>query len=320
MIGQYDFWMRALAGEEVGGPTLPVHEDEINSGFFRKRTKRAGGYEPVALWRDAAGTLICLLNGRETNPADVWPHCAPHAISEQAYRDYMASGRWWDEDDAIAASLEPPTIGHNEPPDRFTVLNDQIEAALQGIETYAKIEDDATEAKAQSKRSRLNELFGEADGERESLKRPHLDANTAIDKQWQPICKAAKAGADKIRDAMNAYGTAKLKAEQKRLADEQAKAQAAAFKHGPLGAHLEVAAAPAVAPSLTVTATVRGGYGRGAGKKLVGIFVMEDQDKVYQHYRGVPELTALLQKLAQTDVNNGLTPPGGKIEQQVRTS
>ena len=100
------------------------------------------------------------------------------------------------------------------------VLRDQIDAAKAGVGTYAKISDDETAGKAQSLRSRLNELSGEADKKREALKRPHLEAGKAIDKEWQPLVKSAKEAADGIRSALSAYETDKL-ARQRRAERDQ---------------------------------------------------------------------------------------------------
>lgn len=311
MTNQYDFWMRALAGEEVGGLTLPVHEGEIHSGFFRKRTKKAGGYDAVALWRDVTGTLICLLNGRETNPQDVWPYCASHAISEQHYRDFMATGQWFDGDMSVSASLQPPPIGHNQT-DPIEALKDQIESALQGVDAYAEVKDDATAAKAQSLRSRLLELSRTADKTRETEKKPFLEAGKALDAIYQPLVKSAKAGADAIAKALGAHETRKAREEAARRAAEAEEARKIALRHGPLGAENEVPE-PAPAPA---AAKISGAYGRAASIRTVRIAEIADQDKVYFVSKRNAEVSALLAKIAQAALNQGIILDGVTVREE----
>lgn len=312
MMEDYDFWRRALAGEEVGGGTLPIHEDEPCSGFYRKRTGKAAGYVPVAIWRAAGGGLACLMDGREVNPVDVWTYCCTHPISEQHYRDRIATGKWYDEDDAVTASLSPPPAGHNQA-DKVDSLKDQIESALKGVGGYSDVTDDATAAKAQSLRSRLLELHRDADKERDALKRPHLEAERAVDAEWMPLVKSAKVGADAIKKALDAHETAKFKAEQARLYAQHLKDAEEAAKHAPIGAEPEPAPQPVPAP---VAAPIKGAYGRAAPVKVVKIAIVKDQDAAYLALKSQPELAALIQKLAQKMVDAGFSVTGVEIDEQ----
>lgn len=316
MTDEYEFWRRALAGEEVGSSTLPVHEDSPCPGFYRKRTGRAAGYEPVAIWR-AEGHLVALLAGREVNPCDIWSYCATHPVSEQHYRDFMATGQWWDGDSAVIASLQPPPAGHNQPPtDPAEVLKEQIDSALKGVGGYAEVKDDATAAKAQSLRSRLLELSRTADKERDRAVRPHLDAQKATNEIWMPLVKTAKAGADTIAKALGVHETRKAREDAARRAAETEEAHQVALKHGPLGAESEVPA-PAPAPPAP---KIAGSYGRAASVKVVKVATIADQDAFYTAVRGFGEVQEFLSAFAQKLVNNGHTPAGVTVEEERRVS
>lgn len=318
-MNDYDFWQRALAGEEVGGPTLPLHEDSPQPGFWRKRISKAGGYLPTAIWRGEDGALIGLLDGRETNPVDLWTYCCRFPISEEHYRARVATGKWHDEDSAVTASLSPPPagIGDNNPPtDPAEVLKGQIDAALAGVADYGAIGSDATAAKAQSLRSRLLDLSREADKTRETLKRPHFEAGKAVDEVFQPMVKAAKSGADLIAKELSAHETRKAREEADKIAKERLRLAEEQFKHAPLGAP-EPPPEPIPAP---VAAPIKGAYGRAAAVKVVKIATVTDQDAAYGYLKSQPELAVVIQKLAQRIVDAGMTVPGVTIEEQRKVS
>jgi hypothetical protein len=185
-------------------------------------------------------------------------------------------------------------------------LKDQIATAKAGVSAYAKIGDDQTAAKAQTLRSRLLELARDADKHREELKKPHLEAGKAVDAEWQPIVKEAKAGADEIAKALSVYLTAKAKVE----AEEQRKVQDAT----PRGVNVPT---PQPAPQPT---QIKGGHGRAAAVKVVNVVTeVTDWDALYQFFKGHSELNSCLMKLAQRAVDKGFSTldiPGIKIEQQ----
>jgi len=160
----------------------------------------------------------------------------------------------------------------------------------------------------------LNELSGEADTIREREKAPHLEAGRKVDAIWQPLVKSAKAGADRIREAMSAYITARDKriAEEQRLAREAAEkaaadaakaAQKAAKKGQPAPAPPPPVPEPApMAPQAT---KVGGGYGRAAAIVEKKVVTVVDQDAAYQSLKNHPELVTLIHLLAQRAVAAG---------------
>ncbi len=313
MIANYDYWTNALAGN-FG----PVHDSDPQPGFFRKRLSRGGAYVPVAIW-EHEGQIVALVDGKQADANEIWTYVCQHPISEQHYHARMETGKWHDESDAVAASLAPKPAGHNGPPqDEVEILKGQIDAASAGADGFAEIKDDGEAAKAQSLRSRLLELSGSADKKREAEKKPHLEAGKAIDAKWQPLVKAAKAAADKIRDALSAHETRKARAaaETQRKADEAARkvAEEAAAK-APKDAPAPVAP-PAPSPAPEPVTAIRGAYGRAAAVKIVKIATVTDQDAAYGYLKADKELSALISKLAQKAVDAGYTVPGTEVTEE----
>lgn len=312
----YTYWMNALAGN-FG----PVHDGDPQAGFYRKRTGKAAGYVPVAIW-EQGGKMIALVDGKEADAAEIWTYVCQYPILEEWYRARMIGQPWPDESTAVTASLAPPPAGHNNPPtDPAEILQCQIDAALAGVTEYGDIRSDETAARAQSLRSRLLELSGDADKHRETEKRPHLDANTAIDKKWQPIVKAAKAGADAIRAALSAHETRKDQerraAEAKRRDEEEAARQAAAKAEASGKATPQpVSAPPAPAPIPEAPVAIRGAYGRAASVKVVKVAKVVDQDKAYIAMRTHKELVELIGKLAQRAAVAGVAVDGVEVTEE----
>ncbi len=318
-VNEYEFWQRALSGEKVGGDTLPVHESEPHCGFWRFKSEKGGQFFPMATWMQD-GTLVALteVDGRQVGvkPEAFWTRICRHPVTEDHYRERIATGRWRDEDSSVTASLQPPPVGHNEPPEVDTI-RDQIDAALKGVSDYGAINSDETAAKAQSLRSRLLELSREADKRREALKRPHFEAGKAVDEAWQPLVKTAKAGADAIAKELGAHETRKAKAEADRQAAERKRLAEEAAKHAPIGAPEPV---PEPAPAPVAAAPIKGAYGRAAAVKVVKVATVTDQDAAYGYLKAQPELVALIQKLAQKLVDAGFSLPGVEITEERKVS
>jgi hypothetical protein len=128
----------------------------------------------------------------------------------------------------------------------------------------------------------LLELSGEADKQREGLKRPIIDAGKAIDAKWQPLVKKAKDFADTIRAAISAWETTKLR-----------KAQA-------------------------VPTTIKGAAGRAASVKPRRVVTaITNIDVLFQALKGRPEVLALFMELAQKIVDANQDVLGVTIEQRM---
>jgi len=311
----YTYWRNALAGN-FGA----VHDGDPQLGFYRKRTGKAAGYDPVAIWDQDGRGVVALVGNQEASAHDIWTFVCQHPITEQQYRDRIETGKWWDEDAAVTKSLAHDT--KNETADPAEMMADQIDAALRGLADYADIRDDEAAAKAQSLRSRLLELSGEADKTREAQKKPHLEAGRAVDAVWQPLVKKAKEGADAIRKALGAYETRKDQerraAETKAREDEMKRQREAALNASPVTGPnavlpVEVPKQPAPEPIQT---QVRGAYGRAATVKTVKVATVTDQDAAYGFLKAHKEMVELLGKLAQRAVDAGYDVPGVTVEER----
>lgn len=310
----YTYWQSALAGK-----FLPVHDGDPQLGFYRKRTKKAGPFVPVAIW-DEGGKVVALVDCQQADPAEIWTYVCQHPITEEQYRERVATGKWHDEDEAVTSSLAHDTSNAADP---VEAMADQIDAALAGADEYKEITTDEAAAKAQSLRSRLLELSGEADKTREAEKKPHLEAGRAVDAKWQPLVKKAKEAADRIRAALGAHETRKAREEEDRrikAEPERVKAAAeAALKGGAITDKApEPAPAPVAVPEQSIA--IRGAYGRAAAVKVVKVAKVVDQDAAYGFLKSHKELIDLIGKLSQRAVDAGYAVPGVSVTDERRVS
>lgn len=312
IIGPWAWWQAALKNPAAIGKMLPVHDGDAQQGYYRVKNKDKS-FDPVAIfYPEGSNELVAYRAGREVRPEDIWSWCCRYPVSFEAYTAAVDGKGWPDDDKTVAAQVQPPepSIGDNSGEvDETEKLKDQIEAALKGVDAYAKITDDATAAKAQSLRNRLNELSGDADKKRDELKRPHLEAGKLIDKQWMPLVKAAKEGAALVRSSMEAWETEKLrirraeerKAEQARIDAEKA-AQAQSGEAAVLDAPKAEALPDASAGQIRAT------YGKAASvsAKIV-LDEVTDWPALAVYMSGHPETQELLRKLAQRAIDAGRT-------------
>lgn len=306
----YTYWREAL---KITGGQRPLTRDEMKTlvlttepadGFFRHKKG-----QPAAVWSDGAQAS---LGESYAEPEAVWQWIAQYPVTEEAYRAKRAGEPWPDEDSGVTASLAPPQIGDNRPPadDPVADLQAQIDAASKNAENYAEIKDDGTAAKAQAARSRLLELSGNADKAREAAKRPFFEAGKKIDLTWNPLVKAAKEAADKIRAALSAHETRKRDA---RVEAERMKALEASPVTGSKATQV---AAPPRQPVEPPKEQIRGAYGKAAAVTTVRVPKIIDQDKVYEYMRERPELVAALEMLVKRAVKAGIDVPGVEVTEQ----
>lgn len=308
----YKYWADAL-----GGVFGPVHDSDPQPGFWRKRTSKAGPFVPVAIW-EHDGKMVALVDGKEADAEAIWTYVCQHPITEAQYHARVETGKWHDEDDAVTRSLSPPPVGHNNPPtDEAEVLKGQIDAASEGVTEYAEIKDDETAKKAQSLRSRLLELSGEAEKKHKVEKAVPLEEGRRIDKRWFPLRDAATAGANAIRAALSAHETRKDKAAKEAAAAAEAERQRLLreqlAKHPEAPIPQEIVAPP---PPPAAPAKIAGSYGRAASVKVVKIATVEDYNEATTYFRDNLDYRALIDKLAQKAVNDGHTVPGVKVTEE----
>lgn len=313
----YEEWQAHLASDPFAGwnalragQDVPIDPNTPFTGAYRAAEFKGGPRVAVYYWYED-GALLCLVNKKlvdEARALTLWPYAARNAIPYEWYVAVTERGEDWPDIDPTVAEQQRNGIGGNNPPeDEALILAEQIEAAKAGAAEYAKIDNDATLAKAQSLRARLNELSRMADKRREEQKKPHLEAGKAVDAKWQPLVKMAKEAADAIARAMSAFETEKLRKEREAQCKAEEEARRAAEAGTP---------APSAPPPPPAPAPVKGAYGRAASVKLVKVAVVTDQDALYRYMRERPEVVELLAKLAQRAVDAGHDVPGVTVDEK----
>lgn len=315
----YTYWQNALKGD-FG----PIHEGDAQLGFFRKRTRRAGPFVPVAIFMHE-GQIVALCDGHQVDAAEIWSYVCQHPVAEEWYHTRINTGKWPDESEAVSQSLAPPPAGHNNPPeDEAEILKGQIDAATAGVAEYAEIGDDETASKAQSLRSRLLELSRDADKKRETEKKPHLEAGKSIDAKFQPLVKAAKAAADTIAKALGEHETRKARAaEAARLEAERKRREAEAAARSAEESGKPAPPPPPVTepePMPAPTTSIKGAYGRAASVKVAKVATVTDIDAAFGFLKTHKELVELISALAQRAVNAGYDVPGVTVKEKRKVS
>lgn len=323
IIDPWTWWQAALKNPaKIGSKELPVHDSDPRQGYFRVRYGKDKPFEPVAIWKDEDGKWLAYRSGREVNAEAIWTSCCRNPVTHAAYLAAVDGKGWPDDDKVVALQVVPaePSIGDNSGEvDQSETLKDQIDAALAGMTAYAKVSDDETAAKALSLRNRLNELSGQAEKIRVKQKEPHLEAGKAVDAKWQPLVKSAKAGADKVRDAIGSWETEKLRRQReadRKAEDARRAAEEAAREHQGDTAVID---APAnVAPAETAPAPIKASYGKAASVSVKNVVKDVTDWKALAIYMCEhPVMQDTLRTLAQRALDAGRTNiPGITTEEK----
>jgi hypothetical protein len=296
----YEYWQKAIADPKA----LRAREFRITTepqpGFYRDRRGKG-----IAIFWDAQ-ELVIQRNGVEVDGKDhetVWLGCATRPVSEEAFEQFMETGKWADMDASVQASLGD-NIANAEDVD---ALQELMQDLLADLSDYDTISDDDEASRAAGLRNRINELKLRADKLRKDEKEPHLRAGQAVDVKWQPVIKDATSATERLRKSISSWETTKLKAAREA---EAARLRAEAANQPP----------PQL-PSTPEPATqVRPAYGRAQAVKVVnvvtGIDVAVLVPWMVQHDREA--LSEFLESRAQHHVNRGVKPDGVTTEEQAR--
>lgn len=307
------------------------------------------GYEPVAFWIDGEGEtreLVGMIAGRALNAGQCeaeWTYVCDKPIPEEVYRAVAERGEPWpdqhvrvintaDKADKLMAfatqadkaamreeAAKPGEVTFvagaldNPPaePDPSAEIIAEIEALKPGVADYAAIESDEQSARAQDLRSQLTAAAGRLDKHRESLVRPHLDAQQKINGQFNPIIRATKELAGTVLNAMAAWE--RQKREQARLAQQAAeKAAREAEEAGKPAAP----APPSNAPP--PSEQIKGATGRAAHVSTKWLAVVDDQDAAYQAMKANPVIIEAIRKVAQARLDAGIDTPGVSKKEDVK--
>lgn len=326
MTDQFAWWRAALNGKRGD-----IQEGDPQPGYYRNRRKGQQAMA-VAYWRDTNdGALRCKINDTdvdEMRALDTWPFASKEPVSYESYKAKRETGNWPDMDETIQPARGK--IGDNNPPDESEAdaIKRQIEAAAAGASQYLKIENATAKAKAQSLRSRLLELAGQAKKTHKKIKDPLWEQVKEIDNTYLPLAKMAEAEALKIREAMDFFDTAEFRKSQEieriaqlerdRISREAADAARKAEEEGkpiPLPPPMPETPAP-YQPT-----TTKGAYGRAASNKIVQVVTeVTDWEKLFGFLKTHAELKELMLKLAQRAVDKNFDVPGVKIEDKVKNT
>ncbi len=323
IVDRWSWWRAALKNPAAIGKTLPVHDGDAQQGYYRAKNKDKT-FDPVAIFfPEGSDELVAYRSGREVRADEVWSFCCRYPVTFEAYTAATEGKGWPDDDAAVAAQVKAPEPGigdnsENERVDEAETLKDQIEAALARLKAYEKIADDETAKKALSLRNRLNELSGQAEKIRVKQKEPHLEAGKAVDAKWQPLVKSAKAGADKVRDAIGAWETVKLQEQRKREREIEQARIAAEQAASEQSAEVEVLEAPAPVSAVEAAPTpIKPTYGKAASVSIKKVVTeVTDWAALSSYMLNHPDFQACLRDLAQRATDKGHTVPGVKVEER----
>lgn len=275
---------------------------------------------------------------------EAWPHVSKEPIKYDVYQAVIAGKPWPDQHvdekaapaesankplpqaaDANATSSEAGAVDQQEPAQENAepidespqgILKREIERAKAGVSRYVsvepgkaalyKINSDEMLGAAQDLRSKLLALANRAKKAREEANRPLNEKIRENGKIWSPLEDEAQRHANWLRDGpMKAW-------EQHKRDQQAAAAKAAAAAAGVDGTPVQPKS-NAPAPS----AKIKGATGKTASVSTVKVATIEDQDKVYQHFRENEQLRAILQGLANGAVRAGIDVPGVTVKEEV---
>ena len=219
-------------------------------------------------------------------------------------------------------------IGDNRPPPQDTASELKARTArlidkaktwlttdIEGDDTAGLVDDDINELKAHIK---------EVDAERAAQKRPHLDANKAIDAAFVPLADAARALRDALLKKLAVYMGAKRERERKEA--EEAAAEARRLEKAAQTAEVEADTSMDLDKMLTAGGAskraeeardradylakaptrVRGQHSsRSRGFRKMWHAEITDLDKCFARYREHPKVLDLLTSLASADARGG---------------
>ena len=315
----YDFWESALNNKNTD---IKIDVNTPLPGFYKAKKHKEAPWHPVAIWYKGEACLAMDTKGT-IDPSSIWPWCAKHPISEDDFRYYEKHGRWQGECE----------VGHNNPPNDFEELNNQIEEAIAQAENWLngrEITSTQDADKAAGFQQKLAALSKQAEKERTAEKKPHLDAGRAVDAAYKPLIDSPKNTITKLKAALTSF----LRAEQKRKDEEARKAQIEAAKKI---AEAEKIKADEEKKNLTAreekiikeaeTATieqapVKVSAGATTGRKVslrkVTKGEITDYEKLLMALRDRDEVRTLVQSLANRAAKAGVELDGMKIiEEQV---
>ncbi len=306
-------WWRSV----IGGDAPPIHADKPECGYFKLRDGKDGPWRPVAIWKGNDGKLVCRVADKMREPSEVWTYVAKNPIAKDIAKHAFETGRFPD---------EVPAMGDNAPPDE-SLFERIARVAADAVGWLHKhgIKDARSKDMCANYRAQLLDLRKRADAERETEKRPHLEASRAVDAKFKPLIEEADAAANELRDALTVYmrqEEAELRAKQeaerkieaeriavenKRLADERAKL----MRDDPIAAYTSPEPEQlSLAPAEPVKVQAGGQRGRKTGLRTVTKYVVRDYAAALEHCKDHPRVREAVETVACAQAKTGASVPG----------
>lgn len=285
----YLWWRDALAGKNP-----PIHDGHPQPGFYRRRRWRGGPWDPVAIWPDGNGEMLCTSGNNEAvDASEMWLWCAKNPVSYEAYQAAVDSGTWPDEPDSAG-------IGHNRGEDSLAESAQRAAFEAAGwLRKLGKINDQVTADKAVNWNRLLKKYETNLNKARRAEKQPHEEAAAAVDAVYRPLIDAL---AETARELIAA-------------ADVFAKAQKAAAEEAASRAKIEAKEAGEPEPLIEPTKLRFGGsVGKAGGFRTTRVAEIVDYSAALAHFANHAEVHALIQKLAARAVRTGFEVPGVKVK------
>ena len=309
MSNQFDQWrviLELAAKHKTKGPLRqamnaaginPNPDLRLISGFFRKQ-RDTGEVDGVGIWYKGDELFVFWGKERVSRLYQVYPACIWQPVSKEWYLAKVNEGKEWPDvhDYRELPEDEPETTpgpGHNSgaSESELDALKRKITIAKNGVAKYAIITSDEQRDRSQDLRSEFLGYSRTAKETRDVLNAPLRAQIEKNNKDWKTLEDDAKAGADQIRAAQEAWGTLKLqrqRAEEARLEAERIEherklqllaeqAQAAVDRGEPPPEPVFQATPPAAPPErVAPQSTFRGGRGRAAHERIVQVITEND--------------------------------------------
>lgn len=335
-MSDYRFWKAALSSpRSIGTPALPIHENEPQVGYYRKRNK-GGTDTPVAIW--VSNDEMLAVDGvesdyRAVDPVKVWTYVARDPIAYDLYKAVYEGAPWPD---------APPVVDktHNLPADEVEALDMELQGEIELADAFLQqpVADQTAADKVATWAKRLGEMEKKFDAIREERKRPHLEAGRKIDAEFKPrIEKAAEyktklkrsldkwlseqAAAERARQAEAARAAAELQ----RQAEEAERAIESADINEPLDpeavaeAERIVAAVAAAQEEAKARPVTAGRTGAKVKLRTYKVARIDDFDALYAALKTHPDMVAKAEELAQRAAAKGFPLAGMTIIEEERT-
>jgi hypothetical protein len=311
-MDEFQFWRDSLAGKSV-----VINEGRPESGYYRLRQGRNGAYLPVAIW-NKDGIKVARVGDAMKDPSDVWTYCADQPVRKEDAMEAFRTGAW---------PGDVPDIGHNSSDVSLAErIKDYATLALDWLQKSG-IKDTVSKDKASNFRAKLIEFREEVKEMKDKEKRPHLDANEAIEKKYKPLITEADSAAATLREALTVYMRKEdqeaeeerkrllKEAQDKALAERQRieKEHAEKMRVDPIAAMTDAKPVlPEIPIELPPIKKIQAGGQRGRKTSLrtQTKYVMVDYDKALLHCKDHETVRAAVEKVACAQAKAGAAVPG----------